>query len=126
MIEEDIKQKLQEIQQLEAELIDKKKAIRAAGIAQAQAIIDSLDIDVSELRFKSMGEGHVRVVAKTRCCGSKSTAVPKVRRGPAAAVSRVGSLHCSPKATHLRNLPSLRSNCRRTVESMAQRPSRSV
>ena len=44
MIEEDIKQKLQEIQQLEAELIDKKKAIRAAGIAQAQAIIDSLDI----------------------------------------------------------------------------------
>lgn len=75
MIEEDIKQKLQKIQQLEAELIDKKKAIRAAGIAQAQAIIDSLDIDVSELRFKSMGEGHVRVVAK------RGVVAPKYR-GP--------------------------------------------
>lgn len=49
----DFKQRLQEIKNLEDQIAQKKSEIRAEGVAQAQSLIDSLEIDVSELRFKS-------------------------------------------------------------------------
>lgn len=88
MNDEDLKQKLQEIKNLEMELAQKKSEIRAQGVEQAQALIDSLEIDVTELRFKNSAKSAVRKMG--------GTVAPKYR-GPngetwsAAAVSRTGS-----------------------------------
>lgn len=73
MNDEDLKQKLQEIKNLEMELAQKKSEIRAQGVEQAQALIDSLEIDVSELRFKNS--------AKTVARKMGGTVAPKYR-GP--------------------------------------------
>lgn len=51
MADNDFKLRLQEIREMEEQIAARKSEIREAGIAEAQALIDSLDIDVSELRF---------------------------------------------------------------------------
>mgnify|MGYP000099710663 CR=1 FL=1 len=72
MNDDDLKLKLQEIKSLEEQLNQKKAEVRVQGVMQAQALIDSLDIDVSELRFKSSGR-TLRKAAGT---------VPVKYRGP--------------------------------------------
>lgn len=74
MEDDNLSLKLQEIQKLQEELLQKKNEVRAEGVAKVQALIDQLDIDVSELRFKS--QSQVKPVVR------KSGMVAPKYRGP--------------------------------------------